>query len=991
MGFLDNIRDRADEVRDEVEDTVDEVQDEVKERIDQGREAVDNVKDTVEKNTGVDVDRDGDIGSGGGSSSSGGGSSSSGSGPDVSSGGSSSSSSSSSGSSSSGSRVNPVQEMAENIKSSNRGKADIDNLSRQDIDNIQSSRTDLQERLNPTETQALASREQNLENKQKASQQVENIRNAPDDAVFTNNQGKELTKNEALEQAKNDVSSIEQALDNQADAVNNARNVNRQRSLTREERIKQKAESINFNPSNEAATDAGSFLLDVSERIPAYTDTLFSDRGGQFLGSFIPGTDKTPDQVVEERVASLQLKQESSNPEINIAETGRLSSPPTLLVGGAAGGATFRGIGKGIGQLTTKGQKIWRGAGAVTGAAATGTEAGKAINQFNRGETTRAAGTVIDFTSLSAGFAGGAKSFTNRFGARKGNTQIDQAQVIRPGDPITGRGQFTARTNIINTNFQSPVQGQGPVKTSLSKPFTARFQGPVKGSLQKPVTRNGLKPEVQNPLGNIGFRRPNAEFSFQKPLNIQRQSSELNFRSPTKTVTEQQTTTGKFGILNDQAQGTFSTVTPKGKSRSGEFQAISIPKNSYRNSQGQRVEISGDITRQQTESRFFRNFQDRTGRTKNIQTNKRDSSAEEVLGKFDNIALKSDTNVKALEISSVSRDGQTNFGDTTTFVLGKKSGGRNAGGSSSTQGQSGSSSGGGQGSNQVSIQSGQGQITGKLKSLSNDISSQVRTVASREASRTVSNQKDSSLTTLPTSGEASTIEMGRGNDADVQTFEGNIESSQQFQRNTGTKQKTASQETQTNQVTDSGPQILSRGNSQDLRTRSKQILGLDQKQGQANRQRVIPENIFSSLQRQRLSQVPGLQQKTSQFTNQKLGLGTRQLNPPRSRQRLSQRFNTNLASFQTNARLQAFGVPGPGLSGKTGNLQATGLTNPSNQGPGSSGLELDWISSNYVDQRGDTPTFDLTDTEARSTFGGILAEEEQEAKKRENKGFNSIW
>ncbi|MEF8880655.1 MAG: hypothetical protein V5A72_02390, partial [Candidatus Nanohaloarchaea archaeon] len=816
-----------------------------------------------------------------------------------------------------------IEQSAENIV---RNSKDFEDLSIQEIKDIQESTPEVTKRLNEGLTDALSARRQNLESKKQASEAIENIESAPSDAVFRTESGEQLSKTEALTRAREDRSRINEVIREQEEAAVNVRRANQQASMSRQDRIEQRAAQIEFNPDNEAFTETGEFLADASERVVAYTDTAFSSKGGELLASFV--TDKSPDTVVEERVAELQIDQETSNPDINILDTSRLSSPPALFVGGGVGGAGFRTVGKGIGQVSSKGQTLYRAGGAAVGGAATVKEAQNVKDLLNEGETTRALGRTIDFASISAGFAGGAKAASNRLGPRKGNTEIEQLQVIKPGDPLTGRGRFKAQTNIIDTQFRNPV------------------------------SRDGLK---------------------------------INVRSPLETVTRAQETSGRFGILNDQAQGTFNTITPSGKARSGQFQAISIPKVSGRTSSGQRVEIRGDITRSQTEGRFFRNTRDNQGRTKNIRSNQRESDADEVLASFDNIALNKDQNVRAVDILSVSRDGQTNFGETTTFVLGRgKSGGA---GSRSGSGQGQSGSGLGSGSGQTSVQSGQSRIGSNIKDLSSDLSGQIRNVASREASRTVSNQRDSSLTTLQSSEEASTTEMGRGSGADVATFEGNIESSGEFDRQTVNQDQGAVQETSQDQSLETAESLKISTDRPGLREKSRQLLDLDSQQDSLQEQgRVsLPDQVLEQGQDKVLGQIPRTRQSVRQRVNERLGLKNIQLNPPRQRQR----FRNKAVAAQTNLNIQSFASPtviNPGLSGRARTGSSSFSTSRPSITSRETALSLDWISSNFVEQQDERPTFDLSDPRARSTFGGVISEEEQrENENLERKGFDKVW
>ena len=929
MGIFDDIRDKAEDAVEDAKDFVDEARDRAEDAVDEAKDVVDeaadgDIRDAVDEASDV-----GDAVTGGGGSNSGGSSGGSSSGgssstPSFSSGGSSgggSSSgrgSSSSSSSSGGGSTAAVNQLGETIRNNAKN---LEDLTTEDINEIQENTPEVTKTLNEGYTEALSARKQNLEAKEQASEAITNIKSAPSDALFRTESGETLSKSEALSQAQEDQASINKAIQQQEEAAANVRRRNQEAQLTRQERIEKKAAEINFNPDNEAFTETGEFLLDASERVAAYTDTAFSSKGGEFLASFV--TDKSPDTVVEERIASLQIDQATSNPDINVLDSSRLSSPPALFVGGGAGGATFRTVGKGIGQISSKGQTLYKAGGAAVGGAATVSEAQKIGGLLEEGETTRALGRTVDFASLSAGFAGGAKAASNRLGPRKGNTEIEQLQVVKPGDPLTGRGKFKAQTNIIDTQFRNPV------------------------------SREGLK---------------------------------LNIRSPLETVSRTQETSGRFGILNQQAQGKFNTITPEGKARSGEFQAISIPKVSGRTSSGQRVEIRGDVTRQQTEGRFFRNTRDSQARSKNIRSNQRETDADEVVSSFDNIALRKDQDVRAVDILSVSRDGQTNFGETTTFVLGRSGGSR--AGSSSGSGLSQSSS----GSGQANIQEGASKIGSNIKDLSGRLSGQIRDVASREASRTVSNQRDSSLTTLESSGEASTTELGRGSGADVATFEGSIESSGEFDRQTVKSEQGAVQQTRQDQELGSAETVSISTEGPSIRERSRQLLDLDSQQEslQDQGQVTLPQQKSRQGQDRILGQVPGKKLNTRQRVNEKLGLESLQINPPKQRQR----FRNKAVSAQTEINLQSFASPAvanPGLSGDT----RTGRTNLNVSRPSTStredSLSLDWISSNFVEQRGERPTFDISDPDARSTFGGVISEEERKARENlETKGFENL-
>jgi hypothetical protein len=981
MGFFDDV---VDDAKDTVDDAVDKAKDVVDEAVDRGQDAVDEAQDVVDEasegDVGGAVDEASDVGdavTGGGSSGGSSGSRPSGasSSPtdgrdeydDVDefngggSGGSSSSDSTSSGSTGGGSRA--LETLKRTLKPNNNDPNDLNQTETEQA--LQTQRQNpILNAANPTTEDFLEARKQGLEAKNNLESVEENIRSAPENALIKTQDGETLSKNEALEQVENQQQKITRNLEQDAqrfERIQEFKRSDKQRGLSKENLIEATKGRVNLDREGKTTfernrednleqelrqtrTDLGQPDLrpqpgrdfEKKSGLEQNLDVFLSDRGGELIASYIPGTDKSANQILRDEAATRRV--ENSRP----SAFDRAQSPAGLFIGGGAGGLAFKGVTR---AAATVGPRLAAGveaAGIGLGALETGRVAGKSAKDFSQGDTTEGTERIVNFGSAGAGFVAGGRAFTRRFGPRAGTTNINQRSLVNSNNE-RGFGKFQADTNIVKPRVRD-------------------------------IVRNRNNPSVQ-----------------------------------------QQVTTGNFRINGQQARGSFISRSPSGSQRQGSFEVQSVPRGRGQTPSGNRFRDTSEIVRTEENNVLFRNIEDSRSVVRSIVNQRRNSDTEEVLRSFDNVVLREDQNVRALDITTTNRQGDE-FGEATTFIINNRGSGGAGSGSRSGISQTGGSSGSG-GQRTAFSRDGEARFTlneGSIRETTNINQARFRDLAQQQAQRSAESQQigntfGANLNINPDGSSRETREQAGQSGQETQTFDAGTRASQRLEESqiervgetgnqgSGTDGLVISGGSGSGQdlLDDSdsrvtGPGIGSRGRT----GRPESIAGNDLSQGLENRL------TTGQGQRQGGRQDLGfeLDQESFQISRQDQGFRQRQGQRFTQNFDFQQRFNFRNSlrqrsgftsrTFTPTPRIGRGGLPslqaGQNRSGQATSTQREGaLTVNTND------INLDWLSSNFAEQQGETPTFNLAREE--TTFGGILTEEEIQAEQNQENDRNRIF
>ena len=338
--------------------------------------------------------------------------------------------------------------------------------------------------------------------------------------------------------------------------------------------------------------------------------------------------DRTVEQVAERSaiLAGQRVRKEGFNPVDEGVRT--LTSVPGSLLTAYAGGAAFSGATKAVSQAPRVGSaasSALKVGGVAGGAYFAGKQGQKALNQAEQGNEGRAVVTAGLTGAELYGFAKGAAQFASRYGPRVGSSEIDQTNFLRQTgkDSFEGSGGFQGRSVIVDSKFRSPL------------------------------TRSGFRP----------------------PLKTSSQTIEVS---------------GRYGLKGGEdysdAVGRYQVDYPDGE-ESGVFESLSRQFDDGVTDSGKKYTLSSDTSRFRTESRLFMNQRDVDSTTKAVVQSRGRASQDEVLDRFDDVYLDTESPVQKVSLSSTDSDSSV-FTSTENYLVRKYSDG--GGGASS------SGSGGGQ-------------------------------------------------------------------------------------------------------------------------------------------------------------------------------------------------------------------------------------------------------------------------------------------------------
>lgn len=722
--------------------------------------------------------------------------------------------------------------------------------------------------------------------------------------TYTNPEtGKELSRSEALERIQKRQEKVQETLKAQEKEFKEFTEAQTSPDQTFSDRVEQRAEKVELDQvtdTDSAVTEAGNQVLESGKKAFAYGETLFKEEGNELIASTVPGG-KSPEDVVEERIArDLVLQEQGVERNIQERAFSRLSSPVGMALTGVAGGLAFRTGGRALSSVPKAGnylQKTYQAGGAAVGIAEGVKTYQEAQRKLEQGETAEAGGEVVKFGSATAGFIGGSKIFSSRFGARQGTSSIGQRNVVRKtGDTVRGQGK---------------AQGVSRVVTPRVRDI---------------ITRN------KNPRTDLV--KLEAEYS----------------------------------IRGNQALGSYNVRAP-GRQRNGVFETVSRETNSGRTRQGNKFQETRDISRFTEESRFFKNRKDVESYSRTVRQGQREGSPTDVLNVFDNVAIRSDSSVKVVDLTSTTRSGES-FGSVRNYVVRKGSGsGKSRGGSSLS-------------SNQKSSTESE-STTENLE----DFKANIRELLDSETESFIQQGKDSPVSTVPSSEQGEDTSSTQGNEegysleqesSEVQEAEGQINQNVKSLKSVKRRSQATTQTSQTRE-------------QDDLETYNLETPQVGTQTGQKKRGANLERNVQATPEKLDISEdleltagtVTGSKFKMKEIANLEKSLKLQN-------QSLKTGIRTRLRSRPGMARVPDLEGEEQGINPGVSN-QETGIE------PGfETGLDLDWISENRIEQKGGTATF-VIDQEALKTqeeigqFQGIKAEEEEKRETRKENNTTNIW
>lgn len=430
--------------------------------------------------------------------------------------------------------------------------------------------------------------------------------------------------------------------------------------------------------------------------------------------------------------------------------------------------------------------------------------------------------------------------------------------------------------------------------------------------------------------------------------------------------TEIQTTTGRFARTGSTTKGSFDSRSPTGSERLGEFETVNVPQGSGTTKQGNRFRDSTNVVRTSEDGTLFVGRRDNSQVLRNVETNRRTASQEEVARSVENVPVRND--LEAVEIEST---GQNTVGSSTVFI--RRAQGSNGGSNTRSQGRTQEGSTGSQKTVTEAEDS-----TGIAEDLDIDRIAQDRKafqdIAEDQAQRTISNNPSStsSSTTISTGSQETENKQGtvQEQDSNVETFESST-----------TESINLSQE----QVNDQDTTVI-----QDQNTDTDTSVTTVQASTQDSSQETSTVQQIKGLQNTSTGQIQVGRNQVGQdsFNGLTLGLGSVQS------QGIGLTGLNGLSNLSTRRGSLSTGIPGNARAGSLGfslptqeNFQSSSNTPRQNASTGSSGTTtapLDWISANAVEQQGGTPVFNLAKVEESSFFQGITTVQENQGKTREN-------
>jgi len=427
---------------------------------------------------------------------------------------------------------------------------------------------------------------------------------------------------------------------------------------------------------------------------------------------------------------------------------------------------------------------------------------------------------------------------------------------------------------------------------------------------------------------------------------------------------ETQTTKAKFGRVGDTTKGNFESRGPTGNKRSGEFETVSIQKDSGTTAQGNRFQDTGNVVQTTEDGTLFIGRRKNSQVTRNVETDRRIASQEEVARSIENVAVRND--LEAVEIKST---GQDSIGSSTVFI--RK--GRGNGGTSTGKTNQGS---------RVDSDSPQDTIQEPETNQGTDEDLDIDRIAEDtkafqdlargQAQKTVDQQSSGDFTAISgnSDNEGGTTQVQETSETSTESFEASTtEALDISQDQVPQEETTVIQEPETEQDRDTvTAQGTDTGTVQETGTSQVQEIKSLQTTSQG------PIQVGQDLVKQ---------DSTTRVQGIGLGIQPLQGNNVSGLNIQTTRTGSISTGIPTNARAGRVGISLP----ENETFQASSSTSPrqaSTRQDQQASTNLDWISANAVEQQGETPVFNLGQVENSTFFSGLKTVQENQNQTKEN-------
>lgn len=504
----------------------------------------------------------------------------------------------------------------------------------------------------PNTQQALQTREANLETKQNIKENIDAVKSADPGTTFlidgeeksrakvlTDLQQEEQQVEKTMAANENTFSRAQNPLTLSPDAQEDVRNLIETDGRTTQT-VEEEARNINLDNLKANADipftgDIGEFQLSgLPARAAASFDTFTSDQGFEQLSTIAPFVEKEGAQVIKENIVESRRDRTQDAGFDPVDEGLETLSSPIGLTAGA--GAAGGGFKLGTSALAARG-----------GRAATAAK------------------------GLEVGAAGAGAAYT-------GLELEESKQKFQEGDDLG------ATENILRLG--SETVGFAGGTRAASKALKPKIDGPVRITELSNVKQTG-----QNEFVGSG------EFRGETNIRQGRLAEFLGIGESGKANLK-----GRFNVRGgegtSEARGSLEVELPSGRTRTRDFESLSIDKSETETPSRQEVTLSSDLFRTFNEGPLFRSTSTRSGRTKSIK--EEETPLSETVAQQGNLIVRNkDVDGRIIERASFSRgeDGQEIFGDSKIIVTRETSG----------QGSAGSGSGSGQ-----TFEGGSGRVVG---------------------------------------------------------------------------------------------------------------------------------------------------------------------------------------------------------------------------------------------------------------------------------------
>ena len=426
---------------------------------------------------------------------------------------------------------------------------------------------------------------------------------------------------------------------------------------------------------------------------------------------------------------------------------------------------------------------------------------------------------------------------------------------------------------------------------------------------------------------------------------------------------ETQVTKAKFGRVGDTTKGNFESRGPTGNKRSGEFETVSIQKGSGTTPQGNKFQDTGNVVQTTEDGTLFIGRRKNSQVTRNIETDRRTASQEEVARSIENVPIRND--LEAVEIQST---GQDSIGSSTVFIR-------------KGQGKGGGKTGKNNQGSRVDSDSPQDTIQepetnqGTEEDLDIDRIAEdtkaFQDLAKGQAQKTVDQQSSGDFTTISgnSDSEDSTTQVQEPRETSTESFEAStVEGLDVSQDQVPQEETTVIQEPETEQERDTvTAQGIDTGTVQETGTSQVQEIKDLQTTSQG------PIQVGQDLVKQ-----------DSTTRVQGIGLGIQPLQGNNvSGLNIQTRTGSIITGIPTNARAGRVGISLPDSE----TFQASSSTSPRQASTGQdqqASKTLDWISANAVEQQGEIPVFNLGQVENSTFFSGVKTVQENQNQTKQN-------